>query len=60
MMVPACGQYLFWIPHLVFSILGLIYCHEVSGVKAAGAVLIPPGLCLGFCGLGTLGLVLTG
>jgi DNA-directed RNA polymerase subunit RPC12/RpoP len=55
-MVPACGQYLFWIPHLVFSILGLIYCHEASPWKAAGAVLVPPTLCLGFCTVGVAGL----
>lgn len=47
MVIPVCGQYIFGIAQIVFAIIGLAYAHETSGGKAAGAVLVPAGICCG-------------
>lgn len=45
--IPMCGQYAMGIMALVYSIIGLMNAHRISGGKAAGAVLLPLLLCCG-------------
>lgn len=47
LMIPFCGQYIQGIVYLVFSAIGLMHAHEISGVKATFAVLLPVFLCCG-------------
>ncbi|HUY33138.1 MAG TPA: Yip1 family protein [Pirellulales bacterium] len=48
-LIPFCGGLINAIVNLVYTIVGLSRAHEISGGKAAAAVLIPFFIC---CGLG--------
>jgi hypothetical protein len=43
--VPICGQYVYGIVALVYAIIGLSAVQQVSGGKAAAAVLLPLVIC---------------
>jgi hypothetical protein len=45
--VPLCGAYIQMIVHLVFVGIGLCHSHEISGGKAAMAVILPAVICCG-------------
>lgn len=50
--VPCCGQYILAIGLIVLVSIGLSLAHEISGLKATAAVLLPMLLCCGsFIGL---------
>ena len=46
--IPLCGQYAMGIIALIYSIIALSNAHRTTGGKAAGAVLLPVVLCIGF------------
>lgn len=48
LVIPVCGGVIAWIWSLVITIIGLKAAHEISGGKAAFAVLFPLLLCCGF------------
>jgi hypothetical protein len=45
LLIPLCGQYVQGIVNLVFMIFGLAAAQEISGGKAAAAVLLPMLVC---------------
>lgn len=45
--IPLCGNQVSGIVQLVFVIIGLAAAHEISGGKAAAAVLLPFAICCG-------------
>jgi hypothetical protein len=45
--VPICGAYIQAIVHVVFVGIGLCHAHEISGGKAAAAVILPMVICCG-------------
>ena len=47
LLIPICGQYVQGIVNLIFAAIGLMHAHEISGVKATFAVLLPVFLCCG-------------
>ena len=49
--IPLCGQYVYGIVGLVYTILGLSAAHQISGGKAAAAVLLPLLVCMALMGL---------
>jgi len=49
--IPLCGQYIYGLVSLVYAILGLSAAHQISGGKAAAAVLLPLLLCVVLGGL---------
>lgn len=51
--IPFCGQLIFIITQIVFSILALMEMHGISGGKATAAVLLPAVACCA-CGIGLI------
>lgn len=45
--IPICGAHIQWISQLVYVGIGLCRAHEISGGKAAAAVLLPLVVCCG-------------
>jgi len=45
--IPFVGNYLVLILQIVYSIIGIAEAHEISGLKATAAVLIPVAVCIG-------------
>ncbi|HVX60483.1 MAG TPA: YIP1 family protein [Pirellulales bacterium] len=46
-LIPICGQAINGIVNLVFVGIGLSHAHEISGLKATAAVLLPMVICCG-------------
>jgi len=44
--VPVCGQYIYGLVALVYAIIGLSAAQQISGGKAAAAVLLPALVCV--------------
>ena len=44
--VPICGQHIYLIMSLVYAIIGLGAVQQISGGKAAAAVLLPLLICI--------------
>jgi hypothetical protein len=44
-LIPCCGNYIGGLASIVLTIVGLAYGHDTSGWRAAGAVLLPMGVC---------------
>jgi len=49
LLIPVCGQYAQFIVDLVFTAIGFMMAHEISGAKATLASILP---IIFFCGLG--------
>jgi len=57
--IPLCGQYVYGLVGLIYMILGISAAHEISGGKAAAAVLLPIVLCVVVIGVVVGALVAT-
>jgi len=44
--IPICGQYIYGLAGLVYAIIGLSAAQQISGGKAAAAVLLPMLMCM--------------